>query len=244
MATKKMDKTAYEPGWGEVILGAVLSIGLGAMLGALALSLRPVAVVKEMPKEPVKGVTYVLEGGRDSKKATQAATKRKAFVGGQTVTVVEDEINSLLKELPFSAPPVAAKAKKAGEKAPAAKAPAPAAASPAPASADLIAPGEPNFRIHEGVVQLIVPVSFNVLGLTPSVLVTTTGTFEKKDGGYAFQPATLMVGSCPMHRVPFATGLLAKQFLTAKVVPEDIAGAWAKLASVTVDGSSLKLAMP
>jgi hypothetical protein len=245
-----MDKSAYEPGWGEVILGAVLSVALGAALGALALTLRPVAQVKEMPKEPVKGVVYVVEGSRDSKKATQAAAKRKALVAGQSVTVTEDEINSLSAPLPVLAPPPGAKPK-AGEKAPAAKAPAtkapaPAgkAGAPAPAGDEMIAVGAPNLRIRDGVVQIIVPATFNVLGLEQSVLVTSTGSFVKKGGGFTFEPATLMVGSCPLQRIPAAAGLLAKTFLSAKAVPEDIAGAWGKLADVAIDGNALKLTMP
>ena len=65
-----------------------------------------------------------------------------------------------------------------------------------------------------------------------------------KDGGFVFEPATLMVGCCPLQRIPMATGLLAKRLLTAKLVPDDIAGAWAKLSDVSIDGSSLKLTMP
>lgn len=245
-----MDKTAHEPGWGEVILGAVLSVGLGAVLGALALVFRPVAVVKEMPKEPVKGVTYVIEGSRDSAKAKQAAAKRKAFAGGQSVTVTEDEINSLLPPLPASAAPAAKP--KAGEKAPATKAPATKAPAPAPAAAataapssdDLIAPWPPNLRIRDGAVQLIVPVTFNVLGLDPRVMVTTTGKFVKKDGGFAFEADSMSVGSCALNRLPFAAGFLAKKFLTAKAVPEDIANVWSKVADVTVEGSALKITMP
>ena len=245
-----MDKKAYEPGWGEVILGAALSVALGAALGAVALTLRPVAQVKEMPKEPVKGVVYVLEGSRDSKKATQAAAKRKAFVAGQSVTVTEDEINSLGAPLPGAAPPPGAKPK-AGEKAPVAKAaPAKAAApaakpgAPAPAGDEMLAVGSPNLRIRDGVVQVIVPATINVLGLEQRVMVAGTGKFVKKDAGFAFAADTLMVGSCPVQRIPFVKGYLAKKFFTAKDVPEDIVGAWGKLADVAVDGNALKLTMP
>ncbi|MBI5767142.1 MAG: hypothetical protein HZA93_05055 [Verrucomicrobia bacterium] len=246
MATKKMDKTAHEPGWGEVILGATLSVALGAVLGALALVFRPVAVVKETPKEPAKGVTYVVEGGRDTAKARQAAAKRKAFVSGQSVTVTEDELNSLLPALPASGAPPAGAKPKAGEKAPATKAPAPAAAAPAgtPSSDDIVAPWPPNLRIRDGVVQLIVPVTFNLLGLDPRVMVTATGRFVKKDGGFAFEPDAMSVGCCPLNRVPFAAGVLAKKFLTAKAVPEDIASVWPKVADVSIEGSALKITMP
>lgn len=240
-----MDKSAHEPGWGEVILGAALSVALGALLGALALVFRPVAVVKEMPKEPAKGVTYVFEGSRDSAKAKQSAAKRKAFVGGQSVAVVEDELNSLLPGLPASG---AAPAKpKPGEKAPATKAPAPAApatAAAAPVSDDLIAPWPPNLRIRDGAMQLIVPVTLNLFGLDPRVMVTATGKFVKRDGGFAFEPDTMMVGSCPLNRIPFAAGFIGKKVFTAKAVPEDIANIWPKVADVAIEGNTLKITMP
>ena len=175
-----MDKSAHQPGWGEVILGAILSVVLGGALGALALVLRPIAQVKELPKEPVKGMVYLLEGSHDTAKSRQAAAKRKSFVGGQSVTVTEDEINSFLKPLPLATPPPAAAAgktkagEKAAEKGGAAKAAAPKAGAPAapaaaPASDELMALGDPNLRIREGVVQVIVPVTFNVLGLDQRV---------------------------------------------------------------------------
>ena len=248
-----MNRSAHEPGWGEVILGAALSVALGALLGALALVLKPVAQVKELPKEPAKGVTYFLEGSRDSAKARQAAAKRKAFVAGQSVTVTEDEINSFVAPLPPPTPAAGAKpaAKpgekpKAGDKAPAAaaaKAPAPGGAA-APAGDEMLAVGAPNMRIREGVVQIAVPVTVSVLGFDQRVFAIGTGSFVKKDGVFAFEPATLLLGTCPVQRIPFAAGLVAGKFLNAKSVPEDIAGAWAKLADVAVDGNALKLTMP
>jgi hypothetical protein len=245
MSAKKTDKSAYDPGWGEVILGATLSVVLGAMLGALALVLRPVAQVKELPKESVKGVTYFLEGSRDSAKARQAEAKKKAFIAGQSVVVTEDEINSFVPALPPAAPPPGAKpAAKPGEKPKAPPTPPAKGAAPAPASDEMLALGAPNVRIREGVVQIAVPVTINVLGLDQRVFAIGSGTFVKKDGSFAFEPATLLLGSCPVQRIPFAAGLVAKKFLNASAVPADIAGAWAKLADVAVDGNALKLTMP
>jgi len=150
------------------------------------------------------------------------------------------------------APPAAKPAPaKPGEKPKTAAAPAPApAAKPAapgaaaPASDEMFAIGAPNFRIRDGLVQIAVPVTINLLGLDQHVFAIGTGTFVKKDGGFAFEPATLQLGTCPFQRIPFAAGLIGKKFLNAKAVPEDIAGAWGKLADVTVDGSTLKLTMP
>jgi hypothetical protein len=46
----KVDRAIYGPGWGEVIFGALLSLVLGVVLGALLLVLKPVVIAKETPK--------------------------------------------------------------------------------------------------------------------------------------------------------------------------------------------------
>src|SRR3954462_14319386 len=109
--SKKIDRAKHGPGLVEIVLGVVLSIILGVVLGALLLVLRPISQVKEMPKDPVKGMVYYIEGSKDTSKARQALAKRKAFVEGQSVSVTEDEINSLITPAPGAAtPPPPAKA--------------------------------------------------------------------------------------------------------------------------------------
>jgi len=233
---KKISGEGHSPSWFEVIFGAVLSMALGVALGAMLLFLRPVTMVKTLPKEAdrIAGVVYYAEGSRDGTKANQAAAKRKAFAQGKTVSVTEDEINSFVA-LP---PPPPAKPKP-GEKA------RPAPAGAAAASGDMFAPGAPNFRIREGVVQLGVPVKIDLFGLIDqTVLVVTRGAFVKKGDTFAFEPDSLYIGSCPMQRFPFAAGIMAKKVLANVPVPEDIAAAWPKLADVSVEGNTLKLAMP
>src|SRR5882672_5243274 len=208
MSAKKTDMSAHEPGWAEVILGAVLSVVLGVVLGVGLMALKPLLPVKEMPKEPVPGMIYYIQGSHEKSKANQAAAKRKAFVGGASVSVTEDEINSFLPPPPLlwtAKPKAPEKAKAAPEKekqkvAEKAKAPDKAGA-PAVAAGEMVGLGGPNFRIHDGAVQIAVPVTFNVLGLEQQVTVLGMGNFVKKDGGFAFEPTTLYFGSCPMQRI-------------------------------------------
>jgi hypothetical protein len=235
MCAKKMDKSAHEPGWGEVIVGVVLSVALGAVLGVLALVVKPVIQAKELPKDPVAGATYYLEGSRDAAKAKQAAAKRKSFVLGGSVAVIEDEINSFIT--PTAPPPPPAAKPKPGEKAP------PAAAAPA-ASADTLAIGGPNFRIRDGVVQIGVTVTVNLLGIAQPLVAVARGSFVKRGEEFAFVPETFYVGALPVHRLPFAADYLTRKFFNAKSVPEDVATAWGKLSSVAVEGNTLKLTMP
>src|SRR5262245_33200562 len=152
--SRKTDRAKHGPGWIEVIFGAALSLALGAVLGGVLLVLRPVTVVKELPKEDARDpqAVYFVEGSRDTARAKEAATKRKAFVGGQSVTVIEDELNTLAGPATAFAPPPKPK----GDKPKAPEKPAGDAAN------DLIATGTPNFRIRDGAVQIGVPVTFNL----------------------------------------------------------------------------------
>lgn len=237
--SKKIDRKLHEPGWGEVILGAALSAVLGVVLGALALVFKPVTVVKEPPKEPVASMTYFIEGSRDTNKAKQAAAKRKAFAQGSpgVFSVIEDDLNTLAGPATPPPPPPAAKPKPGEKAAPAAP------GAPAP-TGEMFSAGTPNFRIRSGVVQIGFPVTINPLGTEVKVIVQAQGTFVKKGDVFAFEPETLLVGSCPVLRLPYASTYVTKKFLASQTVAEDIAAAWPKLAAVAVDGSTLKLTMP
>ena len=59
-----------------------------------------------------------------------------------------------------------------------------------------------------------------------------------------FEPETLLVGSCPVQRLPYASTFVTKKFFAAQNFPEDLAAAWPKLAGVAVEGNTLKLTMP
>lgn len=246
---KTMNRKHHEPGWGEVILGAVLSVVLGVVLGAVALVFKPVEVVKDIPKEPVAGQTYFIQGSRDTGKARQAAAKRKAFAQASpgVFTVSEDDLNVLAGPpmvVPGAAPaPGTAPAPKAkpGEKA----APtAPGAAAVPAAPTETFATGTPNFRIRPGVVQIGFPVTVSLLGVNTTVMVQSQGMFVKKGEVFVFEPESLLVGSCPVQRLPYASTYVTKKFLNSQTIAEDVAGAWPKVASISVEGNMLKLTMP
>src|SRR5688500_4935516 len=118
MSSRKIDRALRGPSVPEVVLGAALSLIVGIALGAALLVFRPVIAVKQMPKEDaiVPDALYFVEGSRETSKARDAQAKRKAFVAGQSVSVVEDELNSLLGSATSLA---AADPKKPAEKAPA-----------------------------------------------------------------------------------------------------------------------------
>jgi len=231
--SKKIERAVHGPSWVEVILGAILSAALGIVLGAVVLVIKPIAVLKDGTKEKdlPSGVITYREGSHDMGKAKQAAAKRKAFAAGQSVTVTEDELNALAAPAPATPAALA----KPGEK---------AAPVTAAASGGMLASGAPNFRIRDGVVQLSVPVTLNLAGLEQKFVVQARGGIVKKGSTHAFEPETIFFGSCPVQRLPLVSGYVAKKFIGAKGLPDDIAAAWPKLASVTVEGNALKLTMP
>jgi hypothetical protein len=248
--SKKIDRAKHGPSWAEVILGAVLSLVLGVVIGAVLLILRPVEVAKEKPKEPNPKVVYYLEGARDSNKAKQALAKRKAFVEGQSVTVTEDEINSLITPTGAApgAPATAEKGKDAKAKDPKAKAPeksdkAAPAAAPA-SSGEAFAPGAPNFRLADGVMQVGVPVMVNALGLGQKVIVQARGGFVKQGDLFVYEPTDMYLGSCPVQRLPFLATYVRDKFIATQPIPEDIKASWSKLTNVAIEGNALKLTMP
>ena len=226
--SKKIDRALYGPSWTEVIFGALLSILLGGVLAAAYLITKPVTTVKEIPKEPVAGMVYHIEGSKDGTKGRSWVAKRQQLVAGLSVMVSEEELNTAVTA---AAPPVP---KKAGAKEEPAAETKPGA----------FTPGAPNFRIRDQELQIAVPVTINTFDLGLNILVQARGDFEKQGEQFVFTPKSLLVGSCPVGKIPGMTNIIMHKFVGAHKVPEDIAGAWAKLASVSIDGAKLKLDAP
>jgi hypothetical protein len=247
--SKKLDHAAHGPSWAEVILGAVLSLVLGVVLGAVLLVVRPAVVVKELPKEEdrVRGAVYFIEGSKETAKARQAVQKRAAFLGGQSVSLTEDEINAIANP----GATAAAAGAKGGEKGKAPdkgkvadKGKAAEKAAPAAAAGEAVALGAPNFRIRDGSLQLAVPVTLNTMDLGLKVWAQARGTFAKEGDVFVFEPAEMYLGSCPVQRLPFLSSYVREKVIAGQSIPDDIKTAWKKLAGVAIEGSTLKLTMP
>lgn len=216
----KIERELHGPSLTEVILGAVLSLLLGAALAAVYLVGQPVVTARERPKEAAPGAVYFLEGSRDSGKAREAKAKAQAFLQGSSVELNEDELNALFA--PVAAPAAGAKG---GPDAPGGK----------------VAASAPNFRVRDGVLQVALPLRVNVLGLDRAVIVQARGGFRKAGDGFVFAPDECYVGACPVQRLPLIEGVLMKRMLAATAVPEEMAAAWRALTDVAVQGSTLKL---
>lgn len=94
MADKKIEKALYGPSTTEVALGAILGLIAGVLAACVFLIFKPVAQVKELPKEPVRGTLYFLPGSESGAKNRGWQAKQKTFAGGGSVDLVEDELNA------------------------------------------------------------------------------------------------------------------------------------------------------
>ncbi|MBI5690607.1 MAG: hypothetical protein HZC55_10985 [Verrucomicrobia bacterium] len=240
----KIDRARHGPSWAEVILGAALSVILGAVLGAVLLIVRPVAKEPTKAEERVRGVVYYTEGSRDPGKARQALQKRKAFVEGQSISLVEEELNALAN--PGAAtPPPAGKAPEKGKAADKGKTAEKSKEAEKPAGGGgMLAVGAPVFRLRDGQLQIGVPVTVNALDLGLKLVAHARGGIAKQGDGFQFEFAEMYLGSCPVHRLPFLGNYVRDQFIAAQTLPEDVKASWAKLASAKIEGNLLKLTMP
>ncbi len=223
MSAKKSQKG---PSQVEIVLGVVLSVALGIVLGAVYLALKPVHKVREVPKDAPSGAVYYIEGIRDFNKSADMAAKRKAFAAGESVDLEEGELNVMFSSLGGTSGPA-----KPADKS-------------APVEPKAVVIGSPNVRIHGGKIQFADTLTVNLFGVTETLIVQSTGAFERRGSGFEFVPEVFYVGGCPLQRIPIVGSWLLRKTLLAQPVPDDIAAGWSKLADVTIDGSLLKLKMP
>lgn len=232
MASRKIDKAKYGPGWGEVIFGAALSLVLGAALALGCLVVQPVQTVKGLPKESPAGTVYYIEGSHNADNGKEWTRKKQLFIEGSSVALSEDELNAWISTETAPPPP---RPPPPGQK----------GAKPA-APAAIIEPGTPSFRIHDGMLQIGSKGTLNLdfWGIKQTIIVQVDGRFVKKGGVFAFEPGQFYIGSCPVHRLLGLGGLAFNRLLARVKVPEDIAAAWKKLSDVSIEDNTLKLTMP
>ena len=230
----RTDRLLHGPSVIEVCFGAVLSVVLGIALAVTILVLKPVTTARELPKEPMPDTVYYLEGSHNPAKARQVAAKTKLFLQGSSIALDENELNALaaLKAKPVEKPAAVAPVDKDKP------------SEEPPASAPLMSPGELNFRIREGVAQVALPLTFNLLGLEQTVMVQARGTFVKDGDRFVFDPTEAYLGSCPLHRLPPVRAWFLRRIWTNMNLPEDLVASWDRLSEVTIDGSTLHLTMP
>lgn len=228
MADAKIEKALYGPSMTEVALGAILGLVAGVLVACVYLVFKPVSQVKEMPPEDkiVKSMVYFIPGNESSAKSRGWRAKEKQILSTPAfaVDLVEDELNAWANTLTAPAP-----APKPG-----------APAGAAPAGDGIFNPGKPNFRVIAGnKLQISAKCMLNWYGLTKEVTVIATGTFAKSGDTVGFVAETLHLGSCPVQLLPSLGAPLMSHLIARTKVPDEVRAAWAKLDSVTIDGTKL-----
>lgn len=229
MADKNIEKALYGPSMTEVALGAVLGLIAGVLVACVYLVFKPVAQVKEMPKEPLRSVVYFIPGNESTAKSRGWQAKQKQIIAGKalSLSLVEDELNAWANTLasPTPAPKPGAKPEDA----------------PKPAGDGVFNPGKPNFRIMGDKLQIAGKCLLNWYGLTHEVTYLATGTFTKSGDSVGFSAERVYLGSCPFHLLPAVSGPLVSHLIARVKVPDELRAGWAKLDSATIEGGALKL---
>jgi hypothetical protein len=217
---KKVQRALYGPGIVEVLLGAVLSLALGVVLAGLYLVFKPVSVVDKLPTADKleEGMVYYIQGAKGSGEGGQLLRKQQLFLEGRSVVLNEAELNT------WMASSNNAPKKPVDPKAPAAN--------------------ELNFHINKGVLQVGLPYTVDLLGLSGAVIIQMQGTFAKEGDEFRYEPNTIYIGSLPVQRIPILLSLLKNKIYSAQELPDDLAAAWKKLENVSIEGQVLRLTMP
>ena len=228
--SSKVERALYGPSLSEVLIGAALSVVIGALIGLALLVTKPVLKVSEIPKDAPSGQIYFIDGAHLPARMADIDAKEKKLLAGQSVSFDESELNLMFEP----SAPQAEGSKGAGKPDP--KAPAPAAAP-----SGFLTLGKLSFRLHDNLLQLAAPLTVSALGFSTDVIVQVNGDFQKSDGVYHFVPSSILVGSCPLEHLPVIPGLLVQKVEAGMKFPPELEDAWAKLSLVAVQGTTLKL---
>ena len=226
-----IDRENQGPGWFEVIFAAWLAMALGVLLAACFLILKPATTTASLPPADQRegGQVFYIPGNTDPMKGKAWLRKRSAWIEGQSIELIEEELNSAftLSETPKPAKP---RLLKKGEVAP-----------PPPPLPSMVV-GSPNFRITEEHLQMALPIQLNDLGLL--LIVQTSGHFEKIGEAFHFKPDQTYIGSLPLHLIPRAQEEFYKRLMERSPLPEDLLETWSKLGDIRIEDKRLKLDMP
>jgi hypothetical protein len=223
----KVDKALYGPSMLEVAFGAILGLIAGVLACCVYLVFKPVQTVRELPKEPVKGVVYFLPGNESSGKARDWQNKQKRFLAGGSIKVNEEELNAWGASL--AAPAAPAKDAKAGEPAPA-----------APGGAFFSA-GAPNFKIMGEKLQVGFKCKVDYFGLGTEVQVVALGQFEKSGDHVEFDAESVTFGSCPLDRVPLVGHILIAKLGGLHKVSDEWKAAWTKVSEAAIAANAVNV---
>ena len=205
------------PSFVEVTLGVFLSLVLGASLAAGYLIVQPVETVRVLPKEPDQDKVYYVIGSNRTALGRQWLRKKQMLVeqGTIDIDISEDELNTWM---------ASSESKPDGE-----------------AASGIFVAKSINFRINDGVMQIGMPCTLSLAGITRDIVVQAQGTFQRDGEVYAFVPDRLMLGTLDVKRLPLVSDMVYSPLLASQTIPEELVTAWKGLNRVEVEGNVVKL---
>ena len=209
------------PGLFEILFGLVLSLVLGALLAVLFYASKPVEVVTVLPKEPVDGVRYYVEGVAGA----GASWERKAAMleaGGGEVAFTEAELNAW-SNASFETAKVDEAAK---------------------ADTAMIIVGKPNFRIAGSELQVGVVNQLVFFGMERKLVLQSKGAFTRGTNGWAFVPEEIFLGGLPLHKVPALAEVLTSRLTPAAQIPASVKKVLAEATAIVVTKDAVAVGMP
>lgn len=215
----KTKRSYSRPSAFEIFFLAWMALFLGGLAAVCHLVLKPVPVVHKASPDP-RGVEIgFTEGEKNPELGRAWLQKLQAFREARSVRVSEEELNTAVSH-PMERPKSLDETGASGEEME-------------------IIPGVVNFRIAGGELQIAIPVKLSQKG--PVVIVQALGSFVQTPRGFRFEPRLFYVGSCPIHRIPFAAGIMLKRLENSQSIPEDLKENWAKLSEVKISEDRLCL---
>ena len=216
---KRIDRALNGPGVFEVMLGALMGIGLGVALAAVYLILKPVAILTTPPETVAASEVYFVKGDVNTAKARQWSRKQQLLsMGGPTDVVFnEEELNAWMANAKAKAPADATK---------------------------LVTPEWVNFRIRDGVMQIGIGGKVKAVELTHPFVIQARGKFAQGANGFEFIADELYIGSLPTHRVPGLPQWILQRALAAQKLPEDLITMWRKFKLVALEDNALHIIVP
>jgi hypothetical protein len=214
-SAKAQERELYGPSITEVVIGATLSLLIGALLGAAHLVTKPVESVRVLPDEPALNQVYYVAGANSG--GGQWLRKKQMLVEGEDadLRLSEGELNKWISS---------AKAKPDDVEA-----------------GQIFTTRGVNFRIAEDRLQVGIPADFSVAGFSRSVIIQTEGVFEPAGDHFRYQPDRLMIGSLAVHKLPIISSLVYSRLLASQELGDDVITAWNSLSSVSIEGNTLVL---
>lgn len=206
-----------------VISGALCSLGLGVLLAGVYLILKPVEIVRSVPKDALPGRFYFVQGGGAAAAGKGWERKQQALAAGAgEVGLAEGDLNAWAQAA-YPADPEVQEAKKE--------------------ALFLFVRGTPNFRLAGEELQVGVVAELICFGAVHELVLQARGGFEPDGAGWRYAPKEVYFGCLPVHRFPALLASLAGRLKAEGVLPPEVGQVLGRASGLTITADELVVRM-